>query len=175
MKTLGRMGGIMKGCKTGWGQEEWLLSLKNRELVGRSLCCDRGNTERGVDAFSSQNCPYLEHCSHWAHHLTFLNSFLSVKWGLWYLLWNVLIMNMCVCVCVCVCVLSCSVMSDSATPWTIACQALLSMGFSRQECWSGLLFSTPGNLPNPGMNPCFLHWQAESLPLAPPEHVLLHR
>ena len=75
----------------------------------------------------------------------------------------------------CVCVLSCSVTSDSATPWTIACQALLSMGFSKQECWSGLPFSTPGNLPNSGMNPCFLYWQAESLPLAPPGHVLLHR
>ena len=35
-------------------------------------------------------------------------------------------------------VLSCSVMSDSATPWTVAHQALLSMGFPRQEYWSGL-------------------------------------
>ena len=42
---------------------------------------------------------------------------------------------------------SCSVMSDSATPWTVACQAPLSMGFSRQEYWSGLLFPPPGDLP----------------------------
>ena len=41
-----------------------------------------------------------------------------------------------------------SVMSDSPTPWTIACQASLSMGFSRQEYWSGLPFSSPGDLPN---------------------------
>ena len=41
--------------------------------------------------------------------------------------------------CVCVCE-SFSVMSDSATPWTVACQAPLSMGFSRQEYWSGLPF-----------------------------------
>ena len=38
-------------------------------------------------------------------------------------------------------------------PWTIACQALLSMGFSRQEYWSGLPFPTPGDLPNPGIEP----------------------
>ena len=35
------------------------------------------------------------------------------------------------------------------TPWTVACQAPLSMGFSRQEYWSGLPFPSPGGLPNP--------------------------
>ena len=38
-----------------------------------------------------------------------------------------------------------------ATPWTVACQAPLSMGFSRREYWSGLPFPTPGNLPDPGI------------------------
>ena len=38
------------------------------------------------------------------------------------------------------------VMSDSATPWTVARQAPLSMGFSRQEYWSGLPFSSPEDL-----------------------------
>ena len=37
--------------------------------------------------------------------------------------------------------------------WTIACQATLSMGFSRQEYWGGLLFPPPGNLPDPGIEP----------------------
>ena len=37
-----------------------------------------------------------------------------------------------------------------ATPWTIARQAPLSMGFPRQEYWSGLLFAPPGDLPDPG-------------------------
>ena len=37
-----------------------------------------------------------------------------------------------------------------ATPWTVAHQAPLSMGFSRQEYWSGLPFPSPGDLPNPG-------------------------
>ena len=44
------------------------------------------------------------------------------------------------------------VVSDSfATPWTIACQAPLTVGFSRQEYWSGLPFPSPGDLPGPGI------------------------
>ena len=42
------------------------------------------------------------------------------------------------------------------TPWTVAHQAPLSMGFPRQEHWSGLLFPSPGGLPNPGIQPVFL-------------------
>ena len=41
----------------------------------------------------------------------------------------------------------------SATPWTVAHQAPLSMGFSRQDCWSGLPFPSPGDLPDPGIEP----------------------
>ena len=48
---------------------------------------------------------------------------------------------------------SCSVMCDSETPWTVAYQAPPSMGFSRQEYWSGLPFPSPGNLPDPGIEP----------------------
>ena len=40
-----------------------------------------------------------------------------------------------------------------ATPWTVAHQTPLSMGFSRQESWSGLPFPSPGDLPNPGIEP----------------------
>ena len=64
------------------------------------------------------------------------------------------------------------------TLWTIAHQALLSMGFSRQEHWSGLPCPPPGDLPNSGIEPhllCLLHWQAGSLPLAPPRKPLLFR
>ena len=59
----------------------------------------------------------------------------------------------------------------SVTPWTIARQAPLSMGFSRQEYWSGWPCPPPGDLPNPGFEPGLLgllHWQQSSLPLAPP-------
>ena len=41
----------------------------------------------------------------------------------------------------------------SATPWTVALQASLTMEFSRQEYWSGFAFPTPGDLPNPGIKP----------------------
>ena len=40
-----------------------------------------------------------------------------------------------------------------ATPWTVACRALLSIEFSRHEYWNCLLFPTPGNLPNPKIKP----------------------
>ena len=43
-----------------------------------------------------------------------------------------------------------------ATPWTVAHQAPLSMGFSRQAYWSGLPFPIPGDLPDPGMEPASL-------------------
>ena len=43
-----------------------------------------------------------------------------------------------------------SIVSDSATPWTVARQAPLPMGFFRQEYWSGLPFSAPGHLSDPG-------------------------
>ena len=55
-----------------------------------------------------------------------------------------------------------------ATPWTIAYQAPLSMGFSRQECWSGLPFLSPGDLPNPGIKPGSPALQADTLPSEPP-------
>ena len=45
----------------------------------------------------------------------------------------------------------CSVVSDSATPWTAAHQAPLSVGFPRQEYCSGLSFTPPGDLPDPGI------------------------
>ena len=55
-----------------------------------------------------------------------------------------------------VCVLNRSVMSDSATPWTITPQGYPSMEFPRQEDWSGLPFPIPGDLPGPGIKPISL-------------------
>ena len=62
---------------------------------------------------------------------------------------------------------SCSVLSDSVTPWTVACQAPLSMGFSRQEYRSELPFPSPGDLPNLGIKPGSPALQADSLPSEP--------
>ena len=50
------------------------------------------------------------------------------------------------------------------TTWTVACQAPLSIGFSRQEYWCGLPFPSPGDLPDPGIEPRFPVFQADSLP-----------
>ena len=56
-----------------------------------------------------------------------------------------------------------------ATPWTVAHQASLSVGFTRQEYWSGLPFPTPGDLPDPGIEPRSPALQAEdALPSEPP-------
>ena len=63
---------------------------------------------------------------------------------------------------------SCSVVSDSVTPWTVAHQAPPSVGFSRQEYLSGLPCPSPGDLPNPGIEPRSPAVQVDSLPSEPP-------
>ena len=65
-------------------------------------------------------------------------------------------------------VLTPSVVSDFGTPWTVACQAPLSIGFSRQEYWSGLPLPSPGDLPNPGTEPGSPALHADSLTSEPP-------
>ena len=72
----------------------------------------------------------------------------TISWS-WYLVLNV----------------SHSVMSDSVTPWTVAHQAPLSMGFSRQEYWHELPFSSPGDLSNLGIEPRSPTLQAAQWPL----------
>ena len=65
---------------------------------------------------------------------------------------------------------SCSValvVSDSATLWTVAPQAPMSMGFPRQEYWSELPFPSPGDLSNPGIEPKSPALQADSLSAEP--------
>ena len=77
----------------------------------------------------------------------------------------------CVCVCVCVCVRAHAQLVSHvwffATPWIIAHQALLPMGFSRQEYWSGSQFPLPGEFPDPKfrtLSPSYLpQFQVDSL------------
>ena len=65
------------------------------------------------------------------------------------------------------CVFCCSVVTvSSVTPWIVAHQAPLSMGFPRQEYWSGLPFPPPGDLPNPRIKPASAALQVASLPLS---------
>ena len=55
-----------------------------------------------------------------------------------------------------------------ATPWAVARQAPLSMGFSRQEYWSGLPFLSPGDLPDSGIEPWSPALEADALTSEPP-------
>ena len=61
-----------------------------------------------------------------------------------------------------------------ATPWTAARQAPLSMGFSREEYWSGLPFPSPGDLPDSGITPQPPALQADPSPSEPPRKPRLH-
>ena len=67
-----------------------------------------------------------------------------------------------------------SAVSDFVTPWTVAHQAPLSLGFSRQEYWSGLPRPPPGDLPSPGIEPRSPALQADSLPSEPPGKPHVH-
>ena len=55
-----------------------------------------------------------------------------------------------------------------AAPWNVAHQTPLSTEFSRHEYWRGLLFPSPGNVPNPGIKPASPTLQVDSLPTEPP-------
>ena len=69
---------------------------------------------------------------------------------------------------VCICVKLLQSCQTLCNPLTVAHQAPLSMGFSRQEYWSGLPFPSPGDLSSPGIEPsslCLLLWQGGALPL----------
>ena len=59
-------------------------------------------------------------------------------------------------------------MPDVATPCSVVYKVPLSMEFSRQEYWSGLPFPSPGDLPNPGIEPRSPALRADALPSEPP-------
>ena len=69
-------------------------------------------------------------------------------------------------------VLLCQLCTALVTPWTVAFQAPLTMKSSMQEYWKRLSFPSPGDLPNPGIEPTSPAWQAASLPSEPPGKLL---
>ena len=72
-------------------------------------------------------------------------------------------------------VFSPQVLSDSfVTPWTVGYQAPLSMGFTRQEYWSGLLLPSPGDHPDPGIEPPSPALAGTFITTEPPGKPLLH-
>ena len=70
---------------------------------------------------------------------------------------------------ICCCCLVAKLYLTLVILWNVAHQTPLSMGFSRQEYWSGLPFPLPGDLPDLGMEPGSPALQADSLPSEPPE------
>ena len=66
---------------------------------------------------------------------------------------------------------SCSVLSDSVTPWTVACQVPPSIEFCRQEYWSGLPPLSLGDLSDPGIEPRSPALQVDSLLSDPPGNI----
>ena len=100
----------------------------------------------------------------------FFLSFLTVPWGMQDLSFPTKNQTHAptVEVCVNVCVKSLSRVRLFETLWTVARQAPLSMGFSRQEYWIGLPFPSPGDLPNPGIEPGSPALQADALSSEPP-------
>ena len=66
-----------------------------------------------------------------------------------------------------ICVLDTELCPTLCNPQTVACQAPLSRGFSRQEHWTGLPFPSPGDPPNPGIEPGSPALQADSSPSEP--------
>ena len=72
------------------------------------------------------------------------------------------------CICTLVLVKPLSRVQLFATTWTVAYQVPPSMGFSRQEHWSGFPFTSPRDLPNPGIEPRSPTLQADALPSEPP-------
>ena len=96
-------------------------------------------------------CSNWRHWIHWSKILDSWNNIPAVVW-----------MQI-------VCTLSRLVVFNSATPYAIACQTPLSMGLSRQEYWSGLPFSSPGDLPDPEiklLSPVSPSLAVDSLPLS---------
>ena len=64
---------------------------------------------------------------------------------------------LCLVYCYCYCLVAILVANYFVTPWTVTCQTPLPTSFPRQEYWSGLPFPSPGDLPNPGIEPCLPH------------------
>ena len=104
-----------------------------------------------LQTFSCNRFPYPSSMTEELHEYVYACAYACVKGAEWsdHCSWMVHIPPLHACVCAQL--LSC--VRLFVTPWTVAHQAPLSMGFSRQECWNGLLFPPLGDLPNPGIEP----------------------
>ena len=141
-----------------WGQEE--KGTTEDEIAGRHYQLGR-EFEWTPGVGDGQGC--LACCNSWGHKesdTTERLNWTELNWterGLAMLLHECMLGHIRLCV----------------TPWTVAHQVLLSMEFARQEYWSRLPFPSPGDLPNPGIEPGFPALQADSLLFEPPGKILV--
>ena len=148
-ESLSRNGG--KGCARPRARHPWVLQAgKGSDLWGAEWLLGQSWKGQGQAGLRRKEAKFEEHKAHLK-----LSHFSPVQ------PWDC-----------CMLVLSrFSCVWASATPRTVASQVRLSMGFSRQEYWSGLPWPPPGNFPNRWSNPCLLcllHWHAGYLLLASP-------
>ena len=140
--------------------EKWCIGERERDSGGRGRAQERASEQEKEEITEMQRNVKLKGRDNCIQHL------LTVRCKCQAL------SRVCVCGGVCISMdthaLSRSVVSNSAAPWTVACQAPLSMEFSRQEYWVGLPCPPPGDLPNPGVEPGSPTLQADSLPSEPP-------
>ena len=130
-------------------QYDWCLYKKRTQTHDRASCGDRGKHWSSCQPRNSKDCwPSPEPEKRQGRILlSRLQGEHEVKWSE---------------------VKSLSRVRLFATPWTVAYQAPPSMGFSRQECWSGLPFPSPGDLPDPGIEPRSPALKADALLSEPP-------
>ena len=156
--------------KAWWDTWRWVAGIGNLRKVNWNLCLIEMRPKRltmkspslSLKAYLNRsysyflkkfyrNIVYLQCCVSGVQHSESVMHTLSFFKILFHRPSQILTRVPCV---TCVCMLSHSVVSNTlVTPQTVARQAPLSMGFSRQEYWSGLPFPPPGDLPNPGIKP----------------------
>ena len=133
---------------------QWLLTCRQKSVLGTEVWPWDSSWEAPRGRFGTWSLRTIE-VFQWPSRKNIPG---RVRWDVWKGLesgWRCVCVCVCVCKRVCVCVHVCvlSHVQLFVSPWTVVCQAPLSMEFSRQEYWSGLPCPSPGVLSDPGIKP----------------------